>query len=381
MNWKRLIIGCALVSFLGLWAEGVDARSDPTELVRSLRQGPASAGSLERMMDEVRTTLDRAPATSELFVGVLSDPEAPDAIRLALADTLIKVDQEATLRAVLAAAAADLAKVEQGGDADRHARWRVDCVLHGLVAHPRLGAMEGDENLLALLDWGSRHGYEPVGRESARFELLFRAPLDAGTRSRLLCNAILTQGPGAVVDCRMPLEMLREADRERLREPLRAWSGELATYPQYPVWALVLLGDKPTLELLRSWRGADRVDERLRRGFRDLVALGEGRNEPAAALRFIESGGLLSSSNPGTCALESAVRLGAGREAVRAALFERERRVTAAVAELAKTERARKGLRRSCLWPMKETAVRLGVLTPDEWPDVTAPPSDTGVTP
>jgi hypothetical protein len=326
--------------------------------------------------------LRRDPSHGMALASMLSDLAVPSRVRLALIDVMVRADDAPTLRTVLAAAGSDLDRIRNDGQKEPEARLRVQVVLRGLLGHPRLSDMEGDANLLELLEWGSQHGFEGVGREEACAELMLSAPVDERARSRLLTNLFLFPNTRGQANCRMPLGAINTEDRARLRQPLEEWAGEVSNYPQRAVLALVMIGDEATLERLREWSVSDRLrDERRRSGLAELVIFGEGHRDADAALRYVRSCGIPAGSELAVCAMDDAVRLGASREALRSALFERERRVAELIVQRGWSEKSSRRLRSIWLWPVKQAGVELGLLGMEEWSQVTAPQPIESVTP
>lgn len=347
-------------------------------LAAALRQTPASNKALEELLAETRRLMQADPSLVALIVALLSDPEVSPAMNFALLETLLTVDDAAVLSSILRIAREDVDRATGDPANGIEARRRVTLVLQRLLDHPQLPEMRGNPDLLPVLEWGSSNGFEVVGSEPVHIKLILSAPVDEGARSRLLTNILLAPRSLASVDCRLPFEVLTAEDRLRLHLALEEWSGELSSYPQQAVLALVFLGDRPAIDLLRAWSDSDRVsDQRLRESFGGLVALGKARTDPEAALGYIRTrdipGGSLTN-----CALRSAVDLGVARDELRAALFERERLVMEFI--------GRRGIRRYdmarrvYLWPIKEAAIEQGIMSRDDWPDV-VPPILDGLTP
>lgn len=370
MNRVSVLVVLVVVALVTCLQVTAHAQSGESEWMRLIRQQSLSDLTLGRLRDQIRLALKKDSTAAAHCIEVISDHDTPAPNRRLLVTVLVESDDIATLHALVGTAVADLDVMVHGGEGSQEARWRVESVLRGLGTNPHLAILNEDGNLLRLLEWASEHGYDLGGR--GRYELILKAPVDDRIKSRLFCNAILTPDGGGTVDCRMPLEVLEESDRARLRGLLENWTGELRTYPSKATWPLLLLGDERALEVIRRWRDADWVDQRIRESVGDLVALGEGRRDPKAALRYLESGGLLASSEAAACVLQSAIDLGVDRDAVRNALFARERKVNAAAANLAKTERSIKSVRSGWLWPIKQAAMSAGVFDGEDWPDVVA---------
>ncbi len=361
-----------------------DDRPAVETLAERLRQRPASRAAFEQVLADVAESFRRDPAGVAALSSVLNDPATDPRIRLALFGVFMEAEDASALRAVLAAARANIDRISDDGQEGLEARWRVDAALHGLLGHPHLAEMEGDPNLLKLLEWGSRHSYEGVGQGTARSELMLSAPVDEITRSHLFTNLFLYPSAAESLNCRMPLEIINAEDRARLRRPLEEWAGEPRDFPGKAVMVLVMLGDEATLQLLREWSVSDRLkDERMRARFTSIVLLGETYHDPAAALRYVRSSDNLSGSDLVICALASAVRLGVSREELRAALFERERKVEEWIALHSRQGPWRQRLKSGWLWPIKEAALEMRLLEPNEWPQVEAPLSmeESGLTP
>ncbi len=340
--------------------------------------------AFEQTLADVAETLRRDPTLAVALSSVLTDPAADPWFRSGLIGVFLKSDDASALRALLAAAAGELGQIADDWQKDREERSRVVAVLHGLQGHPHLAEMEGDPNLLKLLEWGSRHSYEGVGQGTARSELMLSAPVDERTRSHLFTNLFLYPSAAESLNCRMPLEIINAEDRARLRRPLEEWAGEPRDFPGKAVMVLVMLGDEATLQLLREWSVSDRLkDERMRARYTSIVLLGETHHDPAAALRYVRSSDNLSGSDLVICALASAVRLGVSRDELRAALFERERKVEEWIALHDRQGPWRQRLKSDWLWPIKEAALEMRLLEPNEWPQVKAPLSmeESGVTP
>lgn len=363
-----------LLAFLPNARAAQNDRPTAESLAERLRQRPASRAAFEQVLADAAESLRRDPASGVALSSVLTDPAADPRVRGALYEVFMEAQEAAALRAVLAAAAGDLERVGDDWRKDREERGRVGATLQGLLGHPRLAEMKDDPNLLKLLEWGSWHGYEPVGQETARSELMLNAPVDEITRSHLFTNLFLSERGGESANCRMPLEIINAEDRARLRRPLQEWAGEPRDFPGKAMTVLVRLGDEATLQLLREWSVSDRLkDERLRAVFAHMVLLGEAYHDPAAALRYVRSIGIPAGSELVVCALASAVRLGVGRDELRAALFERERGVDEFLAQKGWTERSNRHMKSDWLWPIKEAALEMRLLEPNEWPQVKAP--------
>lgn len=374
MNRMSVLVVSIVVVLVASQQVPARAQSNEPEWVRLLRQEPQSAQALEVLGEQIGLALKEESDATAHCIAAVADPDSPPRIRQMLVTVLIESDRVSTLNALLSVIAADLDDVEQVGKQGEQARSRVESALRGLSTNPRVTDLREDKNLVDLLDWGSRHGYEFGGRERFRYELIQRAPVDARTKSRLLCNAILTPHGAGAVDCKMDLGLLNDEDRENLREVVRSWAGDLASYPSNVTWALLVLGDEQTLEIVRGWSENASIDDRIRARVAELLAMGEARRDPTAALSFLESGGLPASGEAAACVLESAVAFGIDLETLRSALSARERQVSLKAVEMGKTERAQWVLRCTWLWPVKSTAVRLGVLKHDEWPDISADP-------
>jgi hypothetical protein len=292
-------------------------------------------------------------------------------------NVLREFKHEEALHAMLLLGTADAEiarKKESAGWAAAHRRLRV--FLRELADHPSLQDMQNDPSLVAVLEWSSGN---PGSECAARVRLLQVSPIDAPLRSRLLCDALMTTD-ACVPGCGPLLDQLLEPDRARLRALEQAWDGDWRTYLVQAVWPLVLIDDGPTIERLEARRDAPGITARERTGLDGLIALGQARHSPDAAPRYIRTAPLARREEV-ACLLEFAADSGATPEALRRAVdscYDHAKREALA---LTKREKSARGMAAVSLIPVREVAVRRGILTEEDWPEVAAASKTPRMTP
>lgn len=370
-QWLRLISHLFCVAII-VFAEG-PAHAGQASALDQVRRAYAHPTEWDQTIELVRRELDNAwQHWADRLAGELTDASVPLDVKLRLIAILQGHPGPEAGETLLRAIEGWIASRGAGPDEEGHTH---TLLSHGLLDWPgqrSLSAIKESPELVNVLVWCVTNQFAPIERDHERFELVAAAPLSATSRSHIALKAVLWNTRANMFG-NVLLTGLQESELVDLRSELRESPRTPEEFRYGAATALASLGDPEGMKQLAAIESEPGLDPQLLRIIKRYREFGAAAHSPTTMLDFI-SGSDPMNPRIADWAIGTARRLGAGNADLRTALDAHAEHVYRFVSTLPKNrpEKAQR-LAQSYLRPVKDAAIKAGVLIETDWPDVGKP--------